>query len=69
MASFLNPPLQEALVPVTVALIVMLVSENKHTAIATRIQEFFFCCFLLYVQRFWGVTVIFSICIFISNNS
>ena len=38
MASFLDPPLQEALVPVIVALAVMLVSGNKHTAIDTRIQ-------------------------------
>ena len=45
--------MQEAPVPVTVTLVVMLVSGNKHTArIATRIQEFFFCSFLPYFQRF-----------------
>ena len=69
MGSFLNPPLQEALVPVTVALVVMLVSGKRQTAIATRIQELFICCFLLYFQRFWSVTVIFSICVLIPNSS
>ena len=69
VTSFLDPPLQEALVPVTVALVVMLVSGNKRTArIATRIQEFFFCSLLLYFQRFWSVTVIFSIYVFIPNS-
>ena len=69
MASFLHPPLQVALVPATVALVVMLVSGNKHIAIATTIQDFFSCSFLLYFQRLSSVTVIFSICVFIANSS